>query len=73
VGGIPTIFCAATETSRDIATEYIKTTISSLPHHKFEYYVMDAPEYADLLETAIDSKGFGYMVEVYVSDFMSLV
>jgi hypothetical protein len=61
------------ETSRDIATEYIETTISLLPHHKFEHYVVDAPEYADLPETAMDSKGFGYMVEVYVNDFMSLV
>ncbi len=69
----PPYFCAAMETLHDIATEYIKTTISLLPHHKFEHYVMDAPEYADLPETAIDSKGFGYMVEVYVEDFMSLV
>jgi hypothetical protein len=66
-------FCAATETSRDIATEYIETTISSLPHHKFEHYVVDAPEHADLPEMAIDSKGFGDMVKVYVNNFMSLV
>ncbi len=69
----PPYFCAATETSRDIATEYIETTISLLPHHKFEHYVVDSPEYADLPEMAIDSKGFGHMVEVYVDDFMSLV
>ncbi len=47
--------------------------INLLPHHKFEHYVVDAPEYANLPETAIDSKRFGYMVEVYVNDFMSLV
>ncbi len=69
----PPYFCAATETSRDIATEYIETTISSLPHNKFEHYVVDAPEYADLPEMAIDSKGFGYMDVVYVNNFMSLV
>jgi hypothetical protein len=53
--------------------EYIETLISLLPHHKFEHYIVDAPEYADLPETAIDSKGFGYMVKVYVNNFMSLV
>jgi hypothetical protein len=64
----PPYFCAAMETSRDIATEYIKTTMSSLPHHTFKHYVVDALEYADLPEMAIDSKWFGYMVEVYVNN-----
>jgi hypothetical protein len=53
--------------------EYIETKISLLPSHKFEHYAVDSPDYTDLPETAIESKGFGYMVEVYVDDFMSLV
>ncbi len=69
----PPYFCAATETSRDVTTEYIKTKISLLPSHKFEHYAVDSPNYTDLPETAIESKGFRYMVEVYVNDFMSLV
>ncbi len=69
----PPYLCTATETSRDIAMEYIEMAISLLPHHKFKHYVVDAPEYADLPKMAIDSKGFGYMVEVYVDNFMSLV
>ncbi len=32
----PPYFCAATETSRDLAMDYIETTISFLPHHKFD-------------------------------------
>jgi hypothetical protein len=69
----PPYFCAATETSRDVTMEYIETKISLLPSHKFQHYAMDSPDYTDLPETAIESKGFGYMVEVYVDDFMSLV
>ncbi len=69
----PPYFCAATEKSHDVTTEYIETKISLLPSHKFEHYAVDSPDYTDLLETAIESKGFGYMVEVYVDNFMSLV
>jgi hypothetical protein len=69
----PPYFCAATETIHDVMMEYIKTKISLLPSHKFEHYAVDSPNYTDLPETAIESKGFGYMVEVYVNDFMSLV
>jgi hypothetical protein len=74
----PPYFCAATETaatetSRDATMEYIETKISLLPSHKFEHYAVDSPDYTDLPETAIESKGIGYMVEVYVNNFMSLV
>ncbi len=34
---------------------------------------MEAPEYLNLPETEQEAKGFLYMVEVYVDDFMSLV
>ncbi len=54
-------------------TEYIETKISLLPSHKFKHYAVDSPNYTDLPEIAIESKGFGYMVEVYVNNFMSLV
>jgi hypothetical protein len=32
----PTYFCAASETARDVAAEYIETPVGSLPAHKFE-------------------------------------
>jgi hypothetical protein len=69
----PPYFCTATETLRDISTEYIDRVVNSLLHHKFEHHIVGAPEYVNLPETAQDSKGFLYMVEVYVDDFMSLV
>jgi hypothetical protein len=41
--------------------------------HKFEKFVVGAPEYQALPEAGNSSVGFAYMVEVYVDDFMSLV
>jgi hypothetical protein len=69
----PPYFCAATETSHDISTEYIETSVNSIPRHKFKKHVVEAPEYISLPETGNESNGFSYMVEVYVDDFMSLV
>ena len=31
----PPYFCAATETARDIASDYCDTPVGSLPHHKY--------------------------------------
>ena len=69
----PPYFCAATETSRDISTEYIETEVNSLHRHKFEHYVVGAPAYTNLPKSGQDPQGFWYIFEVYVDDFMSLV
>ena len=69
----PPYFCTTTETSQDVATEYAETKLNSLTLHKFEKFVLGAPEYQALLEAGINPIGFAYMVEVYVDDFMSLV
>jgi hypothetical protein len=69
----PLYFCVTTETVRDIATEYIKTPVASLPHHKFTKYVIGNQDFNALPEFTEQSTGFVYMVEVYVDDFMSLV
>ena len=69
----PPYFCAATETSRDISTEYIETEVNSLHRHKFEHSFVGALAYTNLPESGQDPQGFWYMVEVYVDDFMSLV
>jgi len=69
----PPYFCAATETSHDISTEYIETEVNSLHRHKFEHYVVGASAYTDLPESGHDPQKISYMVEVYVDDFMSLV
>ncbi len=69
----PLYFCAASETSRDVATEYAETRVNSLASHKFEKFVAGAPEYGNLPEAGDQQLGFVYMIEVYVDDFMSLV
>jgi hypothetical protein len=68
----PPYFCAATETARDIATEYTDMPVGSLPDHKFTGYTVGGESYYELpdIETG---ETFHSMVEVYVDDFMSLV
>ncbi len=69
----PPYFCAATETARDVATEYIETPVNSLRPHKFHKYVVGGVEYDTLPKYHNGDNGFLYMVEVYDNDFMSLV
>ncbi len=69
----PPYFCAATETVTDIAMKYINTPVASLPHHKFTKYLIGDQNFDALLESAEQSTGFVYMVEVYIDNFMSLV
>ena len=47
----PPYFCVATETARDITTEYIKQPVGTLHLHKFDTYVTGDPEFeAPLLQ-----------------------
>jgi len=68
----PPYFCAATETARDIASDYCNTPVGSLPHHKFAKHVKGAKEFDELPTTSKNGKLF-YALEVYVDDFMSVV
>ena len=69
---MPPYFCAATETARDIATEYTDMPVGLLPDHKFTGYTVGGESYSGL---PYDHHGhtFRSMIEVYVDDFMSLV
>jgi hypothetical protein len=69
----PPYFCATTEILRNISTEYSETAVNLLPCHKFKKYIVEAMEFANLLELELNVQGFWYMVEVYVDNFMSLV
>ncbi len=46
----PPYFCAATETARDIATEYTDMPIGAILAHKFAKYTIDGESYTDLPE-----------------------
>ena len=63
-------FCAASETARDVAVEYIETEVGSLPQHKFEHW-------AGASNCNIGSGGTStalrYLLEVYVDDFISCI
>ena len=67
-------FCAATETARDIATDYIEMPIGSLPTHKFGHHTTGNCEY-EKLPTDIERPHPAprYLTEVYVDDFMSVI
>jgi hypothetical protein len=68
----PPYFCAATETARDITSDYCDTPVGSLPHHKFTKHVTGAKEFDELPTTSKNGDLF-YALEVYVNDFMSIV
>jgi hypothetical protein len=68
----PPYFCAASETARDIVTEYTNMPVGSLPSHKFAKYVVGGESYAALRQDHNDQP-FRTMLEVYVDDFMSFV
>jgi hypothetical protein len=63
----PTYFCAASETARDVAAEYIETPVGSLPAHKFEAWV---GAQAARLQRSSAENGLLYVVEVYVDNFI---
>ena len=69
----PPFFCAASETGRDVATQYIDMPVGALPRHKFEHHTMSAAEVAILPDgTDWSPAGFAYLLEVYVDDYIAL-
>ena len=68
----PPYFCAATETARDIASDYCDTPVGSLPHHKYAKHVTGAKEFDELPTSSKNGKLF-YAHEVYVDDFTNIV
>ncbi len=69
----PPYFCAATETSRNIATKYCKTEIGTLPIHKFDDLVLGNDAVGELPDTPATNKLMRYLIKVYVNDFMAIV
>ena len=61
----PPYFCAATETARDIASDYCDTPVGSLPHHKFAKHVTGAKEFNKLPSTS-EIRDFFHALKVYV-------
>ncbi|KAL7458421.1 hypothetical protein ACHAWC_009998 [Mediolabrus comicus] len=66
----PPFFCAASETARDVAEDYVETPIGSRPAHKFEAYTKGDAAYQQL--PAKSDGPLRYLIEVYVDDFIPL-
>ena len=67
----PPNFCTASETARDVASQYIKTPLGSLPEHKFLDYAMSGEEVQKLPAKARKAD-FRYFLDVYVDDFIPM-
>ncbi len=64
---------AATETVRDIASDYCNTPIGSLPLHKFDKHLTGDKDYNALPTKAAGNDPCRYGLEVYVDEFTSIV
>jgi hypothetical protein len=67
----PPYFCAASETARDVAVQYMETEVGALDEHKFLHHAMGSDEVKRLPRQSTD-KHFKYLVEVYVDDFIPM-
>lgn len=65
----PPYFCAASETGRDIAAQYIDTPIGSLPPHKFQHLTEKHADFKSLPEKAPNAP-LSTVLEVYVNDYI---
>ena len=67
----PPYFCAASETARDVADDYIETQVRSLPAHKFVTHSTHGTDFETLPETST-SKTLSYVVEAFVDDYIAI-
>ena len=68
----PPYFCAASETVRDFASEYIEMPVGSLPDNKFITWALDSNDFRALPEEEGVDAGLQYVVEVYMDDYIGL-
>ena len=66
----PPYFCAASETARDVAVEYIETAIGGLPAHKVEGWSESQGATMGVNQLATPLR---YVLEVDVDDFISAI
>jgi hypothetical protein len=63
-------FCTASETARDVASQYAELPVGDLQSHPLTSHTIGSPTYNVLPED--DTDGFHYLIEVYVDDFIGL-
>ena len=67
----PPYFCAASETARDVATEYCEVPVGTLPAHKFVAATRGGA--GGQFKESEHVGPLKYLIEVYVDDFISFV
>ena len=67
----PPYFCAASETGRDVAGQYVEAPVGSLDNHKFIAHALQGLDY-EAFSSTLSQKELQYMIEVYVDDYISL-
>ena len=67
---LPPYFCAASETGRDVASQYINTPIGSLPQHKFQF-LTEASEDFEAMPESMPGE-LATVCEVYVNDYIMI-
>ena len=68
--GVPYL-CAASETGRDVAQQYIETEVGTLPVHKVAGHMSQGPDYEAFPERS-NNTNLLYMLEIYVDNYISL-
>lgn len=69
----PPYFCAASETARDVASQYAELPMGTLPNHPFVQHTTTNREYKMLPETHSPmDPPMRYIMEVYVDDFIDI-
>ena len=69
----PPYFCAASETARDVASQYAELPMGTLPNHPFLRHTTTNREYKMLPETRSPmDPPMRYIMEVYVDDFIDI-
>ena len=66
----PPYFCAASETARDVAQQYVETIVGTLPNHKSVKHSSQIEEFEPLPETGSDN--LHYIIECFFDDYISL-
>ena len=67
----PAYFCAASETGQDVAADYARGPVGTLPAHKFLELSRGSEEYSHLPDNGV-SDDLRYVIDVFVDDCIGL-
>ena len=68
----PPYFCAASETARNVAVDYVETPVGSLEPHKFHAMTEKDTAFQALPDAPAGLSRWQYIVEVYVDSFLKI-